>query len=124
LDCLRRIQTPASVNSIAQAIATVAVRDQSSVHSFKDEMLDIRRRFLDRLMPLDRIYPTESETNFVLLQTRSRGEAQNLDEFLRRHGIVLRRQTAVGLGNCLRATIGTEKQMDFVASKIVEWCGR
>ncbi len=85
-------------------------------------MLATRRRFIDRLIGLDRILPLESETNFVLLRTRSEGEAQNLDAFLKHHGIVLRRQIEVGLGDCLRATIGTEKQMQIVASRIVEWC--
>jgi histidinol-phosphate aminotransferase len=122
VDCLRRIQVPAIVNSVAQAIATVAVQDQVSLASFKREMLASRRRFIDNLVGLDRILPLESETNFVLLRTRSEVEAQNLDLFLRHHGIILRRQTAVRLGHCLRATIGTEKQMQIVASRIVEWC--
>jgi histidinol-phosphate aminotransferase len=122
VDHLRWIQVPVSVSSVAQAIATVAVRDQASVHSFKREMMAIKRRFIDRLMMLDRIAPMESETNFVLLQAKSEREAQDLDDFLRRRGIVLGRQTAVGLGDCLRATIGTEKQMEFAASAIAEWC--
>jgi histidinol-phosphate aminotransferase len=120
---LRRIQIPAIVNSIAQAIATVAVQDQASLACFKREVIATRRRFIDRLVGLDRILPLESETNFVLLRTSSEGEAQSLDAFLRHHGIVLRQQMAVGLGDCLRATIGTEKQMQVVASRIAEWCG-
>jgi histidinol-phosphate aminotransferase len=122
VDCLRRIQVPAIVNSVAQAIATVAIQDQVSVASFKREMLASRRRFVENLIGLDRILPLESETNFVLLRTRSEGEAQNLDAFLSHHGIILRRQTAVSLGHCLRATIGTDKQMQIVASRIIEWC--
>ena len=118
----RRVQVPAIVSSVAQAIAAVAVRDQASVHSFKQEMLAIRRGFIDRLKGLPRIAPVESETNFVLLRAKSETEALNLDEFLRQRGIVLRRQMAVGLGDCLRATIGTGEQMNFVASAIVEWC--
>jgi len=121
---LRRIQIPAIVNSIAQAIATVAVQDQVSVASFKGEMIATRRRFIDRLIGLDRVLPLESETNFVLLRTSSEAEAQSLDAFLRYHGIMLRQQMAVGLGNCLRVTIGTEKQMQIVASRIVEWCSK
>lgn len=118
----RRIQVPAIVSSVAQSIAAVAVRDQSSVHSFKHEMVAVRRRFIQRLANLHRVLPIESETNFVLLRTKSDAEARYLDEFLRQRGIVLRRQMAVGLGDCLRATIGTEEQMQFVASTIVEWC--
>jgi len=123
VDAMRRVQVPAIVSSIAQAIATVAVRDQTAVHSFKREMLMVRRRFIDRLMRLKRVAPADSEANFVLLRTRSEAEARSLDPFLRQRGIVLGRQTAVGLGDCLRATIGTEKQMEFVASAIAEWCG-
>jgi histidinol-phosphate aminotransferase len=122
VDCARRIQIPAIVSSVAQSIAAVAIRDQSVVHSFKREMFAVRRRFIDKLLGFDHISPVESETNFVLLRTESESEAQNLDTFLRQRGIVLRRQMAVGLGDCLRATIGTEKQMQFVASTIVEWC--
>jgi histidinol-phosphate aminotransferase len=119
---LRRIQVPAIVNSIAQAIATTAVQDQVSLACFKREMIATRSRFIDRLMGLERVLPLESEANFVLLKTRSQGEAQSLDAFLRHHGIVLRQQTAVGLGDCLRATIGTETQMQITASRIAEWC--
>jgi histidinol-phosphate/aromatic aminotransferase/cobyric acid decarboxylase-like protein len=86
-------------------------------------MLAVKRRFIDRLARLRRISPVESETNFVLLRTHSEQEAQHLDAFLRQRGIVLRRPTAVSLRNCLRATIGTEEQMQFVASMISEWCG-
>jgi histidinol-phosphate aminotransferase len=123
VDYMRRIQTPATVGSVAQAIATVAVKNQLFIHSFTREMRRIRRRFIDRLIPFDRVSPLESETNFVLLRTKSESEAQDLDNFLRQRGIVLRRQTTVALGNSLRATIGTEKQMECVASTIIEWCG-
>jgi histidinol-phosphate aminotransferase len=123
VDYLRRIQIPAIVSAIAQAVAAAAIRDQRCVRAFKHEMLAIRRRFIERLKRLPRISPVESETNFVLLRTKSEAEAQDLDDFLRKRGIVLRRQMAVGLSECLRATIGTEEQMSFVASAIVEWCG-
>jgi histidinol-phosphate aminotransferase len=122
VDYVRRIQVPAIVSVVAQCIATVAIRDQSPVHSFKQEMLTVRRRFIDRLARLARISPVESEANFVLLATESEIEAQNLDAFLRQRGVVLRQQTEVGLGNCLRVTIGTEEQMQFVASTILDWC--
>jgi histidinol-phosphate aminotransferase len=122
VDYLLRIQVPAIVNAVAQAIAAVAVRDQEYVCSFKREMIAIRRRFIDQLMLLPRISPLESETNFVLLRTRSEAEARSLDAFLRHHGVVLRRQTGVGLGDSLRATIGTETQMQCVAARIAEWC--
>jgi len=122
VDYMRRIQIPAIVGSLAQAVAAAAVRDQIAVHSFKRDMLAIRRRFVDRIERVAGISAVESETNFVLLRTRSEAEARNLDEFLRQRGIVLRRQMAVGLGDCLRATIGTEEQMNFVVSAIVEWC--
>ncbi len=122
VEYLRRIQVPAIVNSVAQAIASVAVRDQVCVRSHKREMIGTRRRFIDGLMHLGRVSPVESETNFVLLRTNSEEEARNLDAFLRWHGIVLRHQAGVGLGDCLRATIGTEEQMRFVASKIIDWC--
>ncbi len=122
VEYLRRIQVPAIVSSVAQAIAAVAVRDQEYVCSFKREMIAIRRRFIDKLVTLPRISHRESETNFVLLRTKSEAEARSLDTFLRQHGIVLRRQTGVGLGECLRASIGTEEQMQFVAARIAEWC--
>jgi histidinol-phosphate aminotransferase len=123
VDYARRVQVPAIVSAVAQSIAAAAIRDQSAVHSFKREMHAIRRRFIDRLARLDRISAIESETNFVLLRTESETEAQDLDAFLRQRGIVLRIPMAVDLHHCLRATIGTEEQMQFVASMIVEWCG-
>jgi histidinol-phosphate aminotransferase len=122
VEYLRRIQVPAIVNSVAQAIAAAAVRDQDYVCTFKHEMRGIRDRFVQRMTRLHRISPVASETNFVLLRARSEAEARSLDGFLRQHGIVLRRQTAVGLADCLRASVGTEDQMRFVADKIVDWC--
>jgi histidinol-phosphate aminotransferase len=122
LDNALRIQIPAIVNSVAQFIAAAAVRDQSFVHSFKREMLTIKRHFTDELKSLQRVSPVESETNFVLLRTDSQPEAEDLDDFLRERGIVLCQQGAVSLNHCLRATIGTEKQMQYVAAAIREWC--
>ena len=124
VDNVLRIQMPAIVNSVAQCIAAAAVRDQSYVHSFKHEMLKIKSHFIGQLKGLRGISPLESETNFVLLRTNSEAEAQALDEFLREHGVVLRPQGAVGLGECLRATIGTEDQMQYLAATIREWCKR
>lgn len=123
VEYLRRIQVPAIVSSVAQAVASVAVRDQECVRSHKHEMIATRRRFIERLKYLERVCALESETNFVLLRVRSEGEAQILDAFLRQHGIVLRHQLGVGLRDCLRVTIGTEEQMQCVASKIIDWCG-
>ena len=122
-DYLRRIQVPAIVSSCAASMASVAIRDQVAVRSFKHEMIAVRQRFIGRLAKLHRISSIESEANFVLLRTRSETEAQHLDRFLRQRGIVLRRPMAVGLEDCIRATIGTEEQMQFVASAIAEWCG-
>jgi histidinol-phosphate aminotransferase len=124
IDNSLRIQIPAIVNSVAQSIAAAAVRDQSFVHSFKQQMLSIRNRFIDQLRGLERVSPVESETNFVLLRTSSATEAEDLDAFLRQRGIVLRRQGAVGLSEYLRATIGTEEQMRYVAVIIRDWCNR
>lgn len=123
VEYLRRIQIPAIVSTVAQAVAAAAVKDQQPVRAFKHEMLGIKQRFIDRLRRLRAISAVESETNFVLLRTESASKAQHLDDFLRQRGIVLRRQNAVGLSHCLRATIGTEEQMQFVASTIIDWCG-
>ncbi|MFL6449570.1 MAG: pyridoxal phosphate-dependent aminotransferase [Bryobacteraceae bacterium] len=117
-----RVQIPAAVNSVAQSIAAAAVADQPFVQSFKRELLRIRRRFINQLRGIPRVSPVESETNFVLLRTNSEPDARDLDGFLRQHGIVLRTQPAVGLSNYLRATIGTEEQMQYVAATIRQWC--
>ncbi len=121
ITALRRIQVPVIVNSVAQAIACSAVRDREFANFCRQSMFAGRQRFIERIRPLQRVHPVESETNFVLLETSSESESEDLDEFLLERGIVLNRKLLAGLDHCIRATIGTESQMEFVASAITEW---
>ena len=62
-----------------------------------------------------------SFTNFLLIRPADEATAINADSALRSRGLILRRQSGVGLGHCLRMTIGGEDDMAFAISALEDW---
>ena len=56
----------------------------------------------------------DSVGNFVLIDFGSAERSTAADAYLRSQGVIGRSVAAYGLASCLRMTIGTEADMDFI----------
>jgi histidinol-phosphate aminotransferase len=106
---IRRVLSPYSVNSVALAALTAALKDQSYLDWYVSQVRQARAEFLTGLSDLGLTWwPTEA--NFVLVNI---GQAHR--EFvtaMREQGILVRDRSAdPGCIGCVRITIGTPEQM-------------
>ena len=110
---LQKIINPGSISAVSQAMATAAKKDQSAMKSLCKDTSVLREKFSQHARSLGLEVP-ESHTNFALLLFESAEAASLADKALRAEAIILRGMVGYGLPQALRATIGTEEQMDFV----------
>jgi len=122
---LNRIRGPFNVGAPAlaagvAALADVAFTEKSQAHN--NEWLAWTR---DQILGLGLEVP-ESAGNFVLARFangagRNDSAADAADEFLKERGIIVRAMKAYGLDDCLRITIGQEKEMRAVIDTLKEF---
>ena len=117
---LRIIQQPNSVTTAGQAAAAAAIRDQQHVLSLRERTIQIRHDFVESLRMLG-LNPRPSQGNFVLVEFQSSTAAASADAHLRTDAIVVRRMDGYGLLDCLRITLGTPEQMQFVVGSLAQW---
>jgi histidinol-phosphate aminotransferase len=104
---IRKAQAPSSVNSLAAMAARVAVKDQEYVQNYVLEVIAARKMLCAGLTKLGISY-TESQANFVLFRAGDR--AREVCDALRSHGVLVR-DRSYEIPGCVRATIGTRKQV-------------
>jgi histidinol-phosphate aminotransferase len=105
--CMRKAQSPYSVNSLAVIAAAAAIEDREYVSRYVAEVLAAREavcRGFDRLGI--RYFP--SAANFVLFYAGSR--AMLLRDALREKGILVR-DRSYEIEGCVRVTCGTREQI-------------
>ena len=122
---LHRIRSPFNVNSAAQAAGTAAVRDAAftdKVRAHNAEWLPWTR---DRLMDMG-LFTTDSVGNFVLVCFHgvANKDAEDADAFLKQNGIIVRHMAGYSLPECLRITIGSEREMMAVVDTLARFLGR
>jgi len=115
----RRVLSPYSVNSVALAALTAALKDHSYLDWYVAEIKGARARFLDDLTRIGlHFWPTEA--NFVLVRIGARHK-----EFcaaMRGRGILVRDRSAdPGCDGLVRVTIGSRGQMEQAAAAISEF---
>jgi histidinol-phosphate aminotransferase len=110
---LNKVKFPYNVSGINQEIAQKKVNRKKQVNRKISRIIREREKMKTRLHPLsfiERIYP--SEANFLLMRV---SDSQARVNFMRQSGILFRDRSGLkGCYNCVRLTIGTPKQNQFV----------
>jgi histidinol-phosphate aminotransferase len=122
-DVLNRVRGPFNVNAPAIAAGVAALADRAHVEhaiAHNEKWLAWVTAEIGKLG----LEVTPSVGNFVLIHFASPKDAGAADEFLKSHGIILRRVAAYGLPNCLRMTIGTEDDNHKVVAALKSFLGR
>jgi histidinol-phosphate aminotransferase len=108
---LNRIKPPYNIGQATQELVLEALEGTTEVNEMIKEIVGMRNDLMVQLSGLPsvlNVYP--SEANFLLVQIQ---EARKVYETLLNEGIVVRdRSSAPGCMNCLRITVGTQKQND------------
>jgi histidinol-phosphate aminotransferase len=110
-DVLNRIRAPFNVSSAAQICGVAAVEDVAAVDAARAHN-DIWRPWLARELEALGLTLTPAVANFVLVRfPKGAAQADAAWEYLRHHGILVRKVGVYHLPEYLRITIGKEHEM-------------
>ena len=109
IELFKKVKPPYNINQCAQDLALDALKNKEKVIDWIDKLKENRKRLMDGLKQflfIENIYP--SSANFILVKVKN---ANELYQFLSAKGIIVRnRHNLKECSNCLRITIGTEKE--------------
>jgi histidinol-phosphate aminotransferase len=119
-ELLNRVRQPFNVNSVAQAAAVAALREQAWVTECRKLNAELRGGLLTALEQLG-INCLPSKGNFLLAHVGP--DAADCHEFLLRNGVIVRPVANYGLPEYLRITVGARKETDRLLEVLGEYCG-
>ncbi|MES2373643.1 MAG: histidinol-phosphate transaminase [Bacteroidota bacterium] len=120
IEILDKVKPPYNINQATQELVVKALDEVGQVNDMIHLLVDMREAMAEvfRSMPtVEKVYP--SDANFFLVKIK---DARKIYEFLLTKGIVLRDRSNVTLcEDCLRVTIGTEKENTLLVDAMQEW---
>jgi histidinol-phosphate aminotransferase len=123
IELLDRVKPPYNINQATQDLALKALEETGQVNDMIRLLVDMREALsgVFRSMPtVETVYP--SDANFILVKI---AEARKIYSFLLGKGIVVRDRSNVKLcEDCLRITVGTEKENTILVDAMHEWYAR
>lgn len=118
IDILDRVKPPYNINQATQELALAGLQELEQVNEMIREIVAMRdelARVFERMPLVQKVYP--SDANFLLVKVR---EATSVYNFLLQEGIVVRDRSKVELcEDCLRITIGTEKENTLLVDALI-----
>ncbi|WAT19359.1 histidinol-phosphate transaminase [Aurantiacibacter sp. MUD11] len=124
VDALNRIRGPFNVTGSGQRAAVAALADQDFVERSREHNARARAAFVAAVEALGNhgLSVVPSETNFVLVLFEGGVSAEAAQAAIADAGYAVRHLPGQGLPQALRITIGTDAQMDEVASVLRQLC--
>ena len=120
IEVLNKVKPPYNINQATQELALKALEEVGQVNDMIKLLVDMREALAEVFssMPtVEKVYP--SDANFILVKIK---EARKIYAFLLTKGIVVRDRSNVKLcENCLRITVGTEKENTILVEVLQEW---
>ncbi|GAB2655546.1 histidinol-phosphate transaminase [Flavihumibacter cheonanensis] len=109
IDVMNKVKPPYNINQASQELVLKALDEVEQVNEMIRVLVEERGR-LERELPslaiVQKVYP--SDANFLLVKVR---DAKKIYQYLLDKGIVVRDRSSVVLcADCLRITVGTEKE--------------
>lgn len=125
IDVLNKIRGPFNVTGVGQAAAVAALEDAQWMQQAKAHN-DQWRPWLHEQLEALGLHPVESAGNFILIAfPKSLGvTAGETNGYLTEQGYLLRHLPSMGLGHCLRLSVGTEDENKGVIKALSEFIGR
>lgn len=120
IEIMNRIKPPYNINQATQELALKALEEVGQVNDMIKLLVDMRNALIlvfESMPTVEKVYP--SDANFILVKIK---DARKIYEFLLKKGIVLRDRSSVQLcENCLRITIGSEKENTILIDAMQDW---
>lgn len=122
VNSIQRIRTPFNTNSPAQAAAAAALRDTAHADMVRQRTIASRERMREKLIGMGIGVPP-SVTNFLLMQFPDKPGKSALEasRCLAENGIHLRPTGVSGPGDCLRVTVGQDRENDIFLGALGEF---
>lgn len=116
ISSLRRIQSPWSVNVVAQRAGLLAIKEEGYLEECRDRLREARNFLVAELTSLG-LHPLPSQCNFFLLEV---GEAKQFRRALLEKGILVRDCTSFGLPEYIRLAVQTLPRCQRLITAIKE----
>jgi histidinol-phosphate aminotransferase len=120
IEVMNKVKPPYNINQATQDLVLKALEEVGQVNDMIKELVAMRealREVFERMPTVEMVYP--SDANFLLVKIE---QARKVYEFLLTKGIVLRDRSNVQLcEDCLRITIGTERENTILIDALAEW---
>ncbi|MBA4198375.1 MAG: histidinol-phosphate transaminase [Chitinophaga sp.] len=120
IEVLNKVKPPYNINQATQDLVLKALEEVGQVNDMIKELVDMRNALTDVILQIpivEKVYP--SDANFILVKIK---EARKVYEFLLTRGIVVRDRSNVKLcEDCLRITVGTEKENTLLVDALASY---
>lgn len=117
---LNKVKPPYNINQVSQELVLKALEEVGQVNDMIKLLVDMREALSQVFVSMptvEKVYP--SDANFLLVKIK---DASRLYAFLLTKGIVLRDRSNVKLcKDCLRITVGTEKENTILVEAMQDW---
>jgi len=120
IDIFNRVKPPYNINQATQEIALNALEEVGQVNDMIKELVQMRvalKAIIEKIPFVEKVHP--SDANFLLVKMQ---DARKVYLYLLEQGIVVRDRSNVKLcDNCLRITIGTERENTQLVEALCDW---
>lgn len=120
IEVMNKVKPPYNINQSTQELVLKALEEVGQVNDMINILVDMRialAEVFESMPTVEKVYP--SDANFILVKI---ADARKIYEFLLTKGIVLRDRSNVELcADCLRITIGTEKENTELVDAMQDW---
>ncbi|MEN8253384.1 MAG: histidinol-phosphate transaminase [Patescibacteria group bacterium] len=120
IQILNSVKSPYNVNSIAQEIGTKLMKNPQPILNKINKLIIIRKKLIKQLKSLDYLKVYYSQGAYILFKPKN-NQLEELNQYLRKNGIILKKLDQPILGNCLRANLGTEEEINFLVKVLKNW---
>lgn len=120
VEVMNKVKPPYNINQATQDLALQALEEVGQVNDMIAILVDMRNALaevFEQIPIVEKVYP--SDANFLLVKIK---DARKIYDYLLTKGIVVRDRSSVKLcEDCLRITIGTEKENTDLVDAIAEY---
>ncbi len=116
---MMKVKDSYNVDRLSMASAVAALEDQETFRENVSRIKRTRSRLVESLKKLGFfVYP--SQANFVMIKCGGACEAKDIYRELKERKILVRYIDQPRLDDCLRITVGTDKEIDTLLEKLAE----
>jgi len=114
---IHKVKLPFEPSAFANAAGIGALEDGEYLRECVERNARGRQVLIEGFRSLG-LQVVESKANFVMVVMGSEGEAAGLTQGLMERGVIVRHLIHFGLPHCVRITVGTEEQNEFLLQKL------